>query len=832
MKKIFAAVFVVSMLSACGGGSDTTASSGTAGTLEFSSSNIYSINESNSDVSLNLIVSRAGGSDGAVSIDYSTSDNTAVASEDFSNNTGTLNWGDGDGADKNISLLISGDALAEFSETFSITLSGVVAASIGSDISNIVTIADDDSVTVEGTAYSTCTSETVLKTTTKVIAGIGLVLSPITNANAEVIRVDADGARLDTVVTAITDSNGKYRLVAPSGEVPASDYIVEVTDVCNSVDVKLASRITNTVDLTVDPSTNATSELISSNTTDLTQVTVKEVELIQAEVEKLLTEVDLTTDSDVLSQDLVTAAENNTTTNNIIESVSTLGQICGAVVKPDSGVGITPIPLEGIKVIAQEISDSVITRAITFTAADGSYCMNVMPASYVLGAINSTVDTDRSASEWYTTAGGADNRYTADVIAVADTTPITGIDFSLDPGVTVSGTVTTAVSATGYTVGQPLEGIKITVRNLDTNISTAATRTKADGSYLVNVKSGIYSLFARNRTVAPYASEVLDETGTSNVRNVSQPIDLTTVGASFVGDFALEQGYLLSGRFTEVPLGETIAAPIVGTLVATNADRRGPADRSRTDNNGEHRVWLKPDIYDIFSHGFRFPNADLTANNYIASFNSAGNVGTQPILVQYLGQPVPEAKVRVRDASTGGFYGFNVSNSDGSTSVYMGENNPIDVTIEARIDSKELYGSTYYNGANIFANATVITLQNGVNNTPITIDLAEAGYITGTVTTDGSTPAENIQATIFEGTISGNNLVTNQRTVGNGTFVVSVAGGTSGSPIQYVIRLRERDAAGVIIYQDTCDVVNVTAGGGNNISIRMDQAGSCVATVE
>ncbi len=51
-----------------------------------------------------ITVSRAGGSDFAVTVDYQTADGTAVAGENYQDTSGTLTWADGDTADKTITV--------------------------------------------------------------------------------------------------------------------------------------------------------------------------------------------------------------------------------------------------------------------------------------------------------------------------------------------------------------------------------------------------------------------------------------------------------------------------------------------------------------------------------------------------------------------------------------------------------------------------------------------------------------------------------------------------------------------------------------------------------
>jgi CSLREA domain-containing protein len=96
-------------------------------------------------------VARAGGSAGAASVNFSTSTGTATGGSscapgvDFVNNSGTLNWADGDAADKTFTVTICDDSAHEPDETAGLSLSGAAgSASPGTPSSATLTIKDDD----------------------------------------------------------------------------------------------------------------------------------------------------------------------------------------------------------------------------------------------------------------------------------------------------------------------------------------------------------------------------------------------------------------------------------------------------------------------------------------------------------------------------------------------------------------------------------------------------------------------------------------------------------------------------------------------------------------
>jgi ribosomal protein L35AE/L33A len=112
------------------------------GTVAFSATS-YSVNENGGQAT--VTVSRTSGSNGAVSVQYATSDGTAVGGTDYTSAVGTLNWADGDTASKTFVVPISNDALNESDETVNLILTNPTGGvALGSQASATLTIADDD----------------------------------------------------------------------------------------------------------------------------------------------------------------------------------------------------------------------------------------------------------------------------------------------------------------------------------------------------------------------------------------------------------------------------------------------------------------------------------------------------------------------------------------------------------------------------------------------------------------------------------------------------------------------------------------------------------------
>ncbi len=127
-----------------------------SGTLAFDSST-YSTDESSGNAV--VTVQRNGGSDGAASVNYSTSNGTATAGSDYSAVSGTLTWPDGDNSSRTFTVPILDDTIAEPSETINLTLSNASGAPLGAITSAVLTINASDNPGTVGFSSAAYTVE-------------------------------------------------------------------------------------------------------------------------------------------------------------------------------------------------------------------------------------------------------------------------------------------------------------------------------------------------------------------------------------------------------------------------------------------------------------------------------------------------------------------------------------------------------------------------------------------------------------------------------------------------------------------------------------------------
>ncbi len=110
------------------------------GTIQFIT-DVYGRNENAGNAA--LTVTRNGDTNAGCSVNWSVTGGSAVALNDYSPTSGTLNFAAGE-TFKNISLLIVDDALVESNETVNLTLSGAVNATISFPSNAVLTIFDND----------------------------------------------------------------------------------------------------------------------------------------------------------------------------------------------------------------------------------------------------------------------------------------------------------------------------------------------------------------------------------------------------------------------------------------------------------------------------------------------------------------------------------------------------------------------------------------------------------------------------------------------------------------------------------------------------------------
>jgi CSLREA domain-containing protein len=202
------------------------------GTLQFSATN-FNDNETNADHTATITVTRTGGTDGAVSVQWATSANTATPGTDYVEASGVLNWADNEGGAKTFTVTVKGDTDFEPDELVNLTLSlPTGGATIGGTNPATLTIQDDDNTSPTITAAAGLTREQGSPSANSQIATVN-----DTESGANGVTVTVNGLASATVngvtVSNIVNTNGSVTadIVADcSATPPNASFTLTATD--------------------------------------------------------------------------------------------------------------------------------------------------------------------------------------------------------------------------------------------------------------------------------------------------------------------------------------------------------------------------------------------------------------------------------------------------------------------------------------------------------------------------------------------------------------------------------------------------------------------------
>ena len=333
------------------------------------------------------------------------------------------------------------------------------------------------------------------------------------------------------------------------------------------------------------------------------------------------------------------------------------GKIEGTVTDTDSGLAV-----EGIRLSACDYtSGSCVSYALTIS--DGTYSITGIPTgSYRIWAEGNGTDY---ANEYYLDTYDPSNATPVDVVQPQT---ITGYDFSLELGGTVSGVVTASGS------GQPLEGIRLEAYDYAAGFWVRGTQTSSDGSYsLTGIPAGNYRVYTYDPQRI-YAPEYYDNTSDYDYATQVDVIQNQTIPSI---DFSLDQAGSISGTVTG-----SDAQPLVDVWVTAYYDRcwNQAVGSAKTDQNGNYSITGLP-----AGRIYLFADATYeTPRNYINEWWNGGD-GTDDCnyamaFTALAGQNIPNMDFVLDHSFPITFVEKNVQQSDGSFETY------VEVVIEEEFD--------------------------------------------------------------------------------------------------------------------------------------------------
>ena len=426
----------------------------------------------------------------------------------------------------------------------------------------------------------------------------------------------------------------------------------------------------------------------------------------------------------------------------------------------------TGSPIEGDYCLFEPDGTGVICRT---SNPDGSYQSPTIPAGQYIVATNFIPGfVDEVYDNIVRSLGSEDSFAIADLVSVGPN-DATGIDFDLEQGFVISGSVV-AVND-----GQPVEGAQICINADDADQTfVTCTDSQSDGTYQTEpIPAGNY----KAQISAPaqgFVPEFYD--GIPNFGDPFNGADVITLGpidASGI-DFDLEEGFTIAGTVTEDGSG----ASIVGAQACVFADDANQSFFTCAETQGDGTYQTEPlppgdykievtaqdqgfsaEFYDdvslITNGADRFELADtITLGPSDATgidFGlSSGFLISGTVTAATNGQPVVGAQVCINvDDANQTFVTCVDSQNDGT---YRTEPIPAGDYKASVFAQDQGFFTEFYDGipnfGDPFSQADVITL--GPNDAAgIDFDLEQGFTIAGTVAEDGNgAPIEGVQVCI------------------------------------------------------------------------------------
>jgi RHS repeat-associated protein len=236
-----------------------------AGTLQFSAAS-FNVNEN--ETSITLSVERTNGRVGAISVDYTTTDDTATAGSDYIATSGTLNWAHNETDSKTFTVTLINDSIVEGDETFTTSLSNITGGAIlGARNTATITLTENDltgpeisNIQYQGTPLldgATLTQSGTLSLTATDSANIGHVDFLIDNS---FYQRDTNGSTQYTAYLSLTEiEDGTHTLT-----IKAYDSLGNLTSTSLEINVALAPPAAPTI-----------TQPLNGTITNQAQITVK-----------------------------------------------------------------------------------------------------------------------------------------------------------------------------------------------------------------------------------------------------------------------------------------------------------------------------------------------------------------------------------------------------------------------------------------------------------------------------------------------------------------------------------------------------------------------------
>jgi RHS repeat-associated protein len=411
------------------------------------------------------------------------------------------------------------------------------------------------------------------------------------------------------------------------------------------------------------------------------------------------------------------------TTPNIDAALQSGGEITGTVTGAKSKAG-----LEHVYVCASGPEDRCAS-----TGPSGEYAITSLPSGSYTVSFNGTAEYTQQYYNGKTSYSGADP------VAVTAESTSPGIDAELQPGGTISGTVTSADTA------PPLEGIRVCGYPVEEEYYGVCTYTNAHGEYsLTDLPATEYKVEFSSYT-GNYLTQYYDGKAS---KAEADPVSVAVGEAKSGIDAALQTGGEITGTVTDgaskLPVtGATVTAYMTSgssvTSATTNAKGEYALERL---TGGSYKVGFNATEQNLVPQYFEDKGAlyeagavSVTTGSTTPGINAALQAGgglSGTISNATTKAPLASASVSIQ-ASSGSYVAIGYTNAKGQYSVKGLAEGSYKVYFNA-------YGfeSQYYNGRKNLAEADLVSVTAGAVVTGIDAAMRSLGSIAGTVTDAGT----------------------------------------------------------------------------------------------
>ncbi|MBU2514402.1 Ig-like domain-containing protein [bacterium] len=429
------------------------------------------------------------------------------------------------------------------------------------------------------------------------------------NNTVKLIEIDSSGGQVgDTIAESTIDSNGNFRLLAPTDFAPSSDLIVQA----EVSDGNLCAFVSGT-DIDISPETDAALFAIVDTVSDLSQISFQEIELVRERVRSL-------------NMDLIENGMNGKTHANAIKSgalkqhelyhfiknAAFAGGICATVLDSSDN------PLEDIRVIIMGSGDEH-RHGEGLTDANGEVCINLKDGEYIILAVNGS-SSNFSAGGWYKNRAVVHSFSNSEIVSVSGN-EFTDKEIVLPPGARINGTVKTDD-------GDPLEGFRVYVFDAQYESPVTWADVNSSGNFSINITTNETVKVMTTQLRGDYLALIWNDGTTQAVEPYGGEVEGFSLSANGIKTIDFEYGDSEKGSQLSGIVTTHIGTPVSGEVIWIFDGTGDAMGRSLTNRAGEYKANLGNGEYVLICRGVFQPQTISGINETLDFAHPVGVVTT------------------------------------------------------------------------------------------------------------------------------------------------------------------------------------------------------------